>query len=99
MQNNYIPKPRDCVSLEKLSNKGNVVLDLKLAKEQVEKCNRIWTEQDQTDFLKDMAEFYMDYNYNHSMDLFEGEIEELNIGTALYSMKNMVSDSEMTTLF
>ena len=100
MQNNYIPKPKDCVHPDKFTEKGNVVLDLKLAKIQVENCKKIRTEQDQNDFLKNMAEFYMTHNYSHSIDLFTGEVIDDNFGsTALYSMKNMVTNSEMTTLF
>ena len=37
--------------------------------------------------------------YRHSLDLFTGEVNRSGDGMALYPMKNMVANSEMTTLF
>jgi len=99
MKENYIPTPKFCMDQNKFMERGNVVIDYKTASKQASNCKPITSENDQNEFLKNMAKFYQKHNFSHSLNLFNGETTTFNDSTAVYSQKNMVSNAEMTTLF
>jgi len=99
MQRNYIPTVSEIICPRKYEDQGNVVLDRARADAAIKQCYRI---ESIDSLLSELAEYLEDHDFRSSINLFDGTVlppGSQGIGLAIYSMKNMVTNSEMTSLF